>query len=253
MSAHRKAKCACVVLLLLLCASLWAPVAGAKSGPPRTISVTGTFVTKVAPDVIDWDIGLTETDTDLAQAVRRSDEKMRAVLAIVREYQSKPQDVQTDLSIRRVHNRDKQGRVVSFKHFAVGRSIDLRMRDLSRFDEFFARMIERADLEVDFSFDSTSICDLRSDTRLGAMRAARDKARAMAQVVGARLGKALTIDEHPRQEANPWGYGAGGFMNNAIYVPSRGDTPDDAVSASGTLAIGTIDVRITVYVTFEIE
>jgi hypothetical protein len=58
-------------------------------------------------------------------------------------------------------------------------------------------------MEVNFNFESSRARDLRAETRLKALQAAKDKAEAMAKVVGAQLGPVLTINEN-QPTSIPW-------------------------------------------------
>ncbi len=92
------------------------------------------------------------------------------------------------VSIRREYERGQYGYRGAFRHFVVSRSVTVRQRDLERFDEYLDALVSCAEMEVDFSFESSRIHAVRAETRLKAVMAARDKAAAMAGIVGAKLG-----------------------------------------------------------------
>ena len=220
---------------------------GQKSSPTRAISVTGTVETKVTPDLIVWSISLTDTDPDMREAKRRSDEKIEAVLALREPLGIAREDIATGtLSIRREYERDERGNRGEFKHFVVNRHVTIRQRDLNRLDEFLDAFVASAEMDVHFNYESTKIHDVRADTRLEALKIARQKAQAMAVAVNARLGKVLTIDEHSGDRPNP-------FTNNAIMEQSTITRNTPGVDESSERFIpGAIHVRMTVYVTFEL-
>ena len=78
-------------------------------------------------------------------------------------------------------------------------------------------------MEVDFSFASSKIHDARAGTRLKALTAAKKKAQAMAEVVGAKLGKAQTINWHPENR-------------NSSHVLSRRETATYSATPPRNLA-----------------
>lgn len=216
-----------------------------NSGQARSVSVTGTVETKTAPDRIVWRINLTDTDQDMRTAVARNDEKIKSVTALQKKLGVEEGDFEAgQIYIRREYERDQYGRPGSFKHFVVTRTAIIRQRDLKRFDEFLESLISSADMEVSFNFESSRIYVLRADTRLKALQAAKDKAGAMAQAVGARLGRVLTIDEYPPGERRQ-----SSIVSNTAYMESA----PSADIASDRFVPGAIDVRVTVYVTFELE
>ena len=81
------------------------------------------------------------------------------------------------------------------------------------------------------------------------MQIAKEKAAALAKVVGARLGEALKIDEHwpTLSQSGGIGGGGGGFGGYDLGAQLEPD-----VQAS-TLVPGELDVRVTVYATFELK
>ena len=217
---------------------------GQEAPRERSISVSGTVETQTAPDLVVWRISLTDTDKDLRAAKTRNDKRVKDVVALRRKLRLDEGDLETGhVSIRREYERDQQGRRGDFKHFVVSRDVTIRQRDLKRFDEYLDTLVAAGEMELSFSFESSRIHDVRAETRLKALQAARDKAKAMAAVVGVKLGPVLTINEHPEvnRSASPW--------SNAGFVESR-----PAVDlATETFVPGAITVRVTVYATFALE
>ena len=227
------------------------PPAPRDQAPPRTISVTGTVATKTIPDPAVWSINLTETDKNLERAKERNDQRMQRVLDLRQELGLKEGDAETGhLNISREYERDEKGNQGAFKHFIVRRYVTLRQRDLKRFDEFLKKLLSDNEMEVGFTLESSRQAEVRAETRLKAVRAARDKAAAMADALGAKLGMPLTIDEHPTG-AGRHGYGQPFPMNNAYMVDLGGPALADV--SGGTFAPGAIEERVTIYVTFELR
>ena len=210
----------------------------------RSVSVSGTVQTKIAPDQVVWRISLTDTDKNLRVAKLANDENMKAVLALRDKLGIAEGDLETgQVSIQREYERGDHGQRGAFKHFAVRRSITIRQRELKRFDEYLDSLVASADMEVDFSFESSKIHDVRAETRLRALVAAKQKARAMAEVVGAALGRVLTINEHAENR------GFGNPLSNSVSFQSMPSVD----SASDTFVPGAISVSVTVYAVFELE
>ena len=231
-----------LALLLFAC-----PAFAQPTEPLRTVSVTGTVETKVAPDMVVWRISLSDTDVDLSKAKAASDAKVKAIIALREKLGIKDGDLQTGtMSIRKEYHEDDRGRRKDFKHFNVYRSITIRQRDLKRFDEYIDAFVASAEMEVSFGFQSSKIHEVRADTRLEALRIAKNKAKDLAEVGGAKLGKVLTIDEHGSNESQRW---SNYHMQNAIR-PIRNPGTDQS---SGTFIPGAIDVKVTIYATFEME
>ena len=138
------------------------------------------------------------------------------------------------------------GNITSFRHFEVVRSVTLRQHDTTQFDDMLARLVGTADIEVSHHLESSEYHKLRAQTRLEAVKAAREKAAAMTELLGAKLGRALRIAE-PREN---WSSPYGGFASNMAFSAPREAEPDEA---PGTFAPGAIEVKVSIEVDFEIE
>jgi len=219
-------------------------VLGDDDEAARTISVSGTAVMKTAPDQVVWRIDLSDFDKDMRAAKERNDAKVQAVLALRDDLDIGEEELETGhLSISREYERGKYGERNAFKHYAVRRSVTIRQTDLKRFDEYLDKLVASSEMEVNFSFESSKMHDIRFETRLKALSVAKEKATAMAEVVGAKLGRIRIIHEHSpnRPFSSP--------MSNAAFTHS----PPPVDVASERFVPGAISVQVSVYATFELD
>jgi len=220
--------------------------ASAAEETQRKVSVSGTAVTTTVPDLVIWRLTTTDLDKDLLVAKGKSDAKLKAILGLRDALGVALEDVQTGyLSIHKEYVRDKFGNPGEFKGFLVTRTVSFTERDLKRFDEFLSKFTSAAEVEMEFSFDTTRRLELRNETRLKALAAAKKKAADMTAALGATLGKVLTIEEEkPGRSMQTWA--------SNIVSPDEGDrAPEDV--ATGTMAPGSIEIRVTVHTSFAIE
>ncbi len=209
----------------------------------RTVSVTGTAITRTTPDTVVWHVTTAAQHRDLVRAKEDSDEQMQAILTTARELGVEPDDLQTGyLSVDKEYEYDSYGNQGAFKHFAVTRQITIKERDTTKFDEFLTGLVRSADMEVRYTLESSRIHELRAETRLKSVAIAREKAEAMAGELGAGLGEVLTITEQV-----DWGYG-NMMANNWSWDDSGGAAAIDATT--GTFAPGSIEVRVSVGTVF---
>ncbi len=233
------------VVLCLLCFCGAAAAEEIKLSP-RHVAVTGTSVARVQPDTVVWHIQIRRMNKELAKAQTDCDEAVKKILAMRAELKLKPEETQTGhLSVQKIYDRDQAGNQTSFRHFLVERSITLRQRDTTQFDAVLSKLIEAADVEVSYSLESSQYHDLRAKTRLEAVKAAREKATAMTELLGGKLGNVLRIAE-PQET---WGSSYSGVSNSMSVAPRQAE-PD---KAPGTFAPGSIEVKVSIEVAFEIE
>ncbi len=229
-----------VVMLGFLCL-LQAIAIADDAKPIRQISVLGTVETKVAPDQIVWYISLSDANKNLQQAKQSNDARVKAVLALREKLQLGQGDLETGyLSVDREYERTDRGERGSFKHFVVRRDITIRQRELKRFDQFLSTLLASSDMEVSYHMESSRILDVRAETRLKALKVAKDKATAMAAALDSRPGQVLKIEEQQAQDL--WQ----SAENNRVVqsMPTQG---------SQTFVPGALSVSETVHVTFELR
>ena len=213
---------------------------------PRHVSATGTAIVRAQPDTVVWDVTVTRTNRELATAQKLNDEAVKEVLALRGELKLKAEDVQTGyLSVQKVFDRDQSGNVTSFRHFAVMRTITLRQRNTQNFDEILAKLIGVDDVEVSYHLESSAYHKLRAQTRLDAVKAAKEKAGAMTELLGAKLGRVLRIAEPRESWSSPFSN-----VSNSVSIAPRQAEPDEA---PGTFAPGAVEIKVSIEVDFEIE
>lgn len=212
----------------------------------RVVQVTGTAVAKVKPDVVVWNIHLTHTDPDLTLARELSEAALEKLLAMRGEFKIDASDVQTQyMRINKIYQRDRSGNQGAFRHYAISRYVTMRQRDLEIFDDVLQKLTAVENIEVSHSLESSSFHDIRRETRLRAVKIAREKAQEMTELLGARLGPVMNINE----TQNP-GYWAASPVSNAMYSMGEPATPDEV---QGGFAPGAIEIRVSIDVAFAIE
>jgi len=177
-------------------------------------------------------VTLADYHKDLEEAKERNDEKYAAVVLLCEDLGI----AEGELEIGNVWV-DRIKREGKFKGFTVSRRIKIRQRDLDRFTEFLDRLVSSADMSVCFHYESSSLEEVQFETRLKAMQAAKEKAQALVEVVGEKLGIVLTVSEFPPSR----GGGGSSCTTAALKASTDKFYPEP------------IKVRAKVYATFALE
>jgi uncharacterized protein YggE len=173
------------------------------------ITVTGTAEIMVAPDEVTFSLDFTKIDKDLQVAKRLNDESVAKILELTKRFQVLPQNVKTDSisvemkyeSIRDAKTKiyDEDGDEIGkkiFKGYEVSKTVTIRLTDLSRFEEFFGEVLKTGITEVNsVTFTTSKLRENKDTARDMAMKAAREKATAMAASINQTIGKAVRITE----------------------------------------------------------
>lgn len=237
--------------LLALCLSAAAqPVVGL--GAPGTIRVIGNAEIRVVPDEVVLRLGVETFDPALERASGANEADIAAVTAVARAQGVEDAQIQTDhLAIEPlVDNRRNSGQpIYEVYGYRVRRTVVVTLRDLDRFDALLRDAIAAGATHVHgVTFQTTDLRAHRDEARALAVDAAREKAEAMTERLGQRLGPPTLIVEEPEwwggSYGSGWGAGGGGAFQNVIQ-----SAPGDA-GGSGVTSPGEIAVRARVAVTF---
>lgn len=230
-------------LTLLLLASLCVQAQDNKS----LITVSGQAEIGVTPDMAVFSLRVVTLDKDLTRAKALNDESLKKTLALAKNYQIAPQDIQTSYIsvVTRESDDDDDGKPPVFLGYEVSKKIVLTLREMSRIENLLSDVLRAGVNRVEgISFGTTQIRQHKDRARQMAIKAAQEKAFALTKEIGQTIGKAHTITEE--------GIGGSGSSNNFLSNAS-GSATGDYSDSEGTIAIGQISVTARVTVSFELK
>ena len=196
-----------ISVVILLCGAFSASAQEIDKLP--MITVSGTAEIQVAPDEAVFSLDVTKTNKDLPTAKRLNDESVGKILELTRRFSVLPQHVQTthiSVDMKYESIRDAKTKIFNddgdeigkrvFRGYEVSKTVTVRLTDLSRFEEFFAEILKTGVSEVrNVRFETSKLRENKDKAREMAMKAAKEKATAMAAALGQTIGKAIKIIE----------------------------------------------------------
>ncbi len=224
-----------------------------KPATPRLITVTGEAEVKVVPDEATLTLGVETWDTDLDRAKKKNDDAVKKLVAAAIANGVAAQNVQTDymeIEPRYSDNYEKR----DFVGYFVRKTLVITLKDIAKFEEVLTASLNAgANYVHGVQFRTTQLRKHRDDARLLAIRAAKEKATAMAKELGQTIGDPQTVQE----EQNQWwsGYGAwwgsrwGATMTQNVVQNAAGSS---APALDSALPPGQISVTARVTVSFEL-
>ena len=217
----------------------------------NTISVSGDAQINVVPDKIVITLGVETLNGTLDGAKSANDASCARILATTQTFKINPKDVQTDyISIEPQH--DQQGRM-TIVGYTVRKSMVITLRDIPKFDAFLSAAVDSgANVVLGVQFLTSDLHKYRDQARVLAIKAAREKADALAGALGQKAGKALTIIE----QQNYWSssYNSGWDRSNRNNMQSQivsSAGPGDSGNGD-TIAPGQTRVSAAVQVIFQL-
>ncbi len=225
------------------------------------INVSGSAEVKVAPDEVDLSVSVETRDASLDIAKRQNDDSVAKALDFLKHNGVKEKDIQTDyITVEPEYDSNDRSYLAQIKplYFRVSKGIGVKLTNVSSFDNVLTGLIANGVNNVEgVDFRTTDLRKYKDQARASAIRAAREKADAMAAELGVKVGKPFSINVQDTGgwtswSPNGWGNGGGhfraGLMQNSIQ---------NAGGCSGengpTFAVGQISVSATVNVAFLIQ
>lgn len=264
MKKHKSYLIAAGVLVLLLAGCEQMRVESRQlGGPPatatlagdvnRSISVSGEAEVRVAPDEVVMTFGVETWDMSIDAAKQQNDEIVKKVIRLAQDHGVESRLIQTDfIQIEPRYRDDYQKK--SFIGYFVRKTIAITLRDMSKFEDLFSGALAAGVNYVHgVDFRTTELRKYRDQARDLAIKAAGEKADALARSMGQSLGKVRTIAE----DSNQWwsGYswfgarwGGGSMTQNVVQNAGPGAAGGDAA-----LAPGQISVVARVSLSFDLE
>ena len=227
-------------------------VCAVEQQEPRLITVTGDAEVRVVPDEVILTLGVETWNKELNIAKRENDERTKRIVDVAKKHRIEDKHIQTDyLSIEPRYKNSYEHR--KFIGYFVRKSIVRTLRDISEFESVLSDVLEAgANYVHGVQFRTTELRRHRDGARSLAIKAAEEKADALARELGQKVGDPYKIQENPsgwRSWYNScWGSRwSGGMAQNVIQ---NVDSPSQADSG---IALGQIKVNAKVTVSFELE
>lgn len=233
--------------MFFLCTSLLGSLAMARTDEFRRIQVRGDAEILLPPTSALIVFGVETVDRDVRGAKTQNDGRSKKVLDAVLAAKIPQKDIRTDLMTVDSRMVYPDGRSAE-QQFVVRRDVVVVLRDLQQFEALLQSGIEAGANSIrDITYETDDLRKHRDSVRDLALKAAREKATAMAATLGVHLGVPLEIQEIPTGASlissarNP-------ALQNVVQT-----TSEAAPSSGESVLFGKIRVAATVQVTFAID
>ncbi len=232
-------------VILLFC--VFASVARAAEELPRTISTSGEAVIFVVPDEVIVNVGVETANADLDKARTANDAASAKLVKAITALGVEQKHIQTDNM--QVDLRYKSGDRLDVEGYVAQRGYSITLKDPKNFEKLIETALKNgANRLSGFEFRSTELRKYRDQARTMAIKAAREKATALAKDLECKIGRPRTIGEG----GSYWGYSGsrwGQYNNqsqNAMQSVPAGGGGDE------TMPLGQLGIRASVSVTFDL-
>jgi uncharacterized protein YggE len=230
-----------ISVLIVSCLILSSPAIAEDKPPAKVVRVTGTAEVKVVPDRAVIEIGVEQQNSSASAAKSGADAVARRVLAGLRDGGVEEKDIQTTFLALRPQFDYRKGMRISY--FVAEQTMSVTVRDLSKLDALLESLIKAGGNRIDtIDYETSDLRKYRDQAREQAVKAAREKAEALAAALGQQIGKAQAIEE--MVEPAYQGYG---FLPNTTTAGNR-----SRGQGGPSLAAGQKSISASVVVSFDL-
>lgn len=219
----------------------------------RTVQVTGSATVNVTPDRASIQLGVQSNGFTPKAVQAANSAAMQKVIKALQEQGIEAKDIATDIYVIEPVYKDYDS--LSIKGYRINNVIAITVRDVQKTSDLLAAALSAgANQVLKVEFYTSQLRQYRDQAREMAMKAAQEKAQALATTAGAQTGCVLTITENTWSYYNGWWYGSSqnNWTQNAIQnvAPTGGASN---TSEDEPISLGQISVKAEISATFGLQ
>ena len=205
------------------------------------LTVSGTGLVRVTPDVATINLGVATQDIDVAQAVAANNLTAEAIASAVKSLGVAPEDVRTAyFNVSPQPQYDQTGTPTGQTTYWVNNTLVITLRQVDELGALLQAAVDAGANNINgISFDLSDKSQAEAQARQAAIADAQQRAARLASAAGATLGEIVSI--------YTGGYSYG-MVNYAEAAPA-------GTSGGGNVPIapGTFDVRIDITLAYTLK
>lgn len=203
----------------------------------RTISVSGVAERSLAADEVEIHVQVRSVRKTLAEAQVSSEAVFTDFAKTLAEFGLKDDAIELrDHRLGKEYQRGPNGQQINAGYYSE-RVFLIKLADVTLLEAVYTELAENGDTQVSSTnFSRTDEIEIRKELRINALKAAKEKAEAMAEVYGQTVGLPISVVE-------------GGTSTS----PSNFATRNVMAFESGSSAQGRVNLSASVNVTFELK
>ena len=203
---------------------------------PRVVKTTGTAEIKVTPDQVAIEIGVERQNSKAKNARNAVAEVSRKIISALKALGIDEKDIQTAyLSLQPMIDYSHG---LHISNFTAEQSLAVKVRDISKLDDVMDAVVAAGANRIGgVEYQSSELRKYKDQARDAAVKAAREKADALAMGLGNQLGKTYSIEEAQQPEAYyPYANFVGG-LDKARAEPTGPSTAPGQLTVTASVIV----------------
>jgi len=219
-----KTKLSILVLVLVIGAALSAcgpsSITVQNQPGPRTITVTGTGMITLTPDIAYISIGVQTQNASAKDAVAENNTQAAALIAAIKKFGVEDKDLQTtNFSIYPQQQYDNTGTVTGIT-YVVNNTVYVTVRDLTKLGDLLDSTVQSgANTISSITFDVADKTAALTQARQAAVTEATKQANELTKATNVSLGEVQTISYSDYNAPTPIPYAKADLAAGAASVP----------------------------------
>jgi len=221
----------------------------------RIITVNGDAEVRVVPDEVLLTFGVETNNKKLNLAKEENDQIIKNIFTVAKNLLVEQKHIQTDYLGIEPRYKDYYNHITDFIGYTVKKTIVITIRDLSKFEDVLTNVLGAGANHIHgIKFQTTELRKYKDQARSLAIKAAKEKATAMANELGQKISVPYNIQENNSGWWSGynswWGSRWSGLRSQNTIQNVQSPNP---VENDGTIALGQIKVNASVTVSFELQ
>ena len=219
----------------------------------RTVQVSGTAVVNVTPDRVLIQLGVQSNGATVTEVEAANTRAIQKVIQALRSQGIADKDIATDWYIIEPIYEDYDSLYI--KGYRINNLVAVTLRQVKSVSPVIAAALKAgANQVVNVEFYTSQLRTYRDQARALAMKAAGEKAAALAGAAGAKTGCVLSINENTWSSFNSWWYGRDQNLWAQNVVQNAGPSGGNSgAGEDGPVSLGQISIRAEVSLVYGLE
>ena len=212
---------AAIVILALVLSGCGGSTTSASTVAARTISVNGTGIVYITPDIAYINIGVHTEDPEVGLAVNNNSLKSQAVIKAIKDLGVADKDIQTtNFSVINSIQYDPVTGVQSGTTYTVDNTVVVTIRDLAKLSDLLDSVIQAGANNINsVLFDIAEKSAAVQQARLLALENAQDLASELTKGLGVTLGAVQSLSYYENSPSPYFGKGGDSIGSGTSTTP----------------------------------
>ena len=228
-----------LILAVLGLSACGAAPASEAASSSQTVSINGSGVVYLSPDVATFNLGVATEASDVKAATTESSQVIEEIRQVLEKYGVAPADVQTtNFSVYPISDYSVEFESANLR-YRVDNTVNVTVRELESLGEILDAVIGAgANSIYGIQFGLSDTEPAYTQAMQAAVLNAQERAEAIAAAAGAELGPIQSISTY---------YGSGA---SPIYMAAESDRPAGTGGGDVPVSTGELEVRVEVSIIY---